>query len=293
MFPNMLITFRETLEAALVISVMLAFLNRSRQQYYKRYVWWGVVVGIMASFGFAFVFNAYLGGFSGRGEGIFEGLMMFLAAVLLTFMIFWMMKQRQIVSELEGRVAQEIEESHVFGLFLLALTAVLREGVETVIFLKAATFLTGGFHAWGAFIGIGGAILIAAIFFLEIRRVRIKRFFQITSLILILFAAGLVAHGIHELQEARLLPVMVEHLYDVNWIINERGFLGQMLKSLFGYNGNPSLLEVAGYLVYLTFALVSFLRIRRVRPEQKISAQEDRPKPVPLMTEELAPSGRK
>lgn len=292
MFSNMLITFRETLEAALVISVMLAFLNRTRQQTYKRYVWWGVLAGVLASFGFAFMFNAYLGGFSGRAEKIFEGLMMFLAAALLSFMIFWMMRQQQIVSELEGRVAQEIEESHVFGLFLLALTAVLREGVETVIFLKAATFLTGGFHAWGAFIGIGGAILIAALFFLEIRRVNIKRFFQITSLILILFAAGLVAHGIHELQEAELLPIVVKQLYDMNWIINERGFLGEMLTSLFGYNGNPSLLEVVGYLGYLTFALGSFLRIGKVRPERKIDVREDRTKSAPVIAEELAPSGR-
>jgi high-affinity iron transporter len=292
MFSNMLITFRETLEAALVISVMLAFLNRTRQQTYKRYVWWGVLAGILASFGFAFLFNAYLGGFSGRPEEIFEGLMMFLAAALLTFMIFWMMRQQQVVSELEGRVAQEIEESHVFGLFLLALTAVLREGVETVIFLKAATFLTGGFHAWGALIGIGGAVMIAALFFLEMRRVKIRRFFQVTSLILILFAAGLVAHGIHELQEARLLPIMVEHLYDINWIINEKGFLGEMLKSLFGYNGNPSLLEVVGYLGYMIFSLVFFLRIRKVKPDRKIDARKDRAKSAPVITEELAPSGR-
>jgi high-affinity iron transporter len=292
MFSNMLITFRETLEAALVISVMLAFLNRTRQEAYKRYVWWGVLAGILASFGFAFLFNAYLGGFSGRAEEIFEGLMMFLAAALLTFMIFWMMRQQQVVSELEGRVAQEIEESHVFGLFLLALTAVLREGIETVIFLKAATFLTGGFHAWGALIGIGGAVLIAALFFLEIRRVRIKRFFQITSLILILFAAGLVAHGIHELQEARLLPIMVEHFYDINWIINEKGFLGEMLKSLFGYNGNPSLLEVVGYLGYLTFAFVSFLRIRKDKPERRVKREEGKVKSAPVMTEKLATSGR-
>jgi high-affinity iron transporter len=291
MFSNMLITFRETLEAALVISVMLAFLNRTRQQAYKRYVWWGVLAGILASFGFAFLFNTYLGGFSGRGEDIFEGLMMFLAAALLTFMIFWMMKQKQIVSELEGRVAQEIEESHVFGLFLLALTAVLREGVETVIFLRAATFLTGGFHALGALMGIGGAVVIAAIFFLEIRRVQIRRFFQITSLILILFAAGLVAHGIHELQEARLLPMMVKHLYDVNWIINEKSVFGAMLKSLFGYNGNPSLLEVAGYLGYLTFAFVSFLILRKDRPERPVARREGKAKSAPVMTEKLATSG--
>ncbi len=250
------------------------------------------MAGILASFGFAFVFNAYLGGFSGRGEEIFEGLMMFLAAGLLTFMIFWMMRQQRVVSELEGRVAQEIEESHVFGLFLLAFTAVLREGVETVIFLKAATFLTGGFHAWGAFIGIGGAIVIASLFFMEIRRVQIKRFFQITSLILILFAAGLVAHGIHELQEARLLPIMVEHLYDMNWIINEKGFLGEMLKSLFGYNGNPSLLEVVGYLGYLTFALVSFLKMGKVKPKRRIERVEGKVKSAPMVTEELATSGR-
>ncbi|MFB0507451.1 MAG: FTR1 family protein [Thermodesulfobacteriota bacterium] len=287
MFSNMLITFRETLEAALVISVMMAFLNRTGQQIYKRYVWWGVLAGIMASFGFAFLFNAYFGGFSGRGEEIFEGLMMFVAAALLTFMIFWMMRQKQIVSELEGRVAQEIEESHVFGLFLLALTAVLREGVETVIFLKAATLLTGGFHAWGAVMGIGGAVLVASIFFLEIKRVPIKRFFQITSLILILFAAGLVAHGIHELQEAGLLPIIVGHLYDMNWIINERGPLGEVLKSLFGYNGNPSLLEVAGYLGYLTFALISFLRINKPKPEHHDEKQGDNVKPLPIMREPL------
>ncbi len=292
MFSNMLITFRETLEAALVISVMLAFLNRTRQQAYKRYVWWGVLAGILASFGFAFVFNVYLGGFSGRTEEIFEGLMMFLAAALLTFMIFWMMRQQQVVSGLEGRVAQEIEESHIFGLFLLALTAVLREGVETVIFLKAATFLTGGFHAWGALMGIGGALVIAALFFLEIRRVRIKQFFQITSLILILFAAGLVAHGIHELQEARLLPVLVKHLYDMNWIINEKSILGEMLKSLFGYNGNPSLLEVVGYLGYLALALVSFLKMGKVKSEHKVERHGDKAKSAPMMTEELAKSGR-
>lgn len=291
MLSNMLITFRETLEAALVISVMLAFLNRTSQQGYRRYVWWGVLAGILASFGFAFLFNAYLGGFSGRGEAVFEGLMMFVAAALLTFMVFWMMRQKQFVSELEGRVAQEIEESHVFGLFLLALTAVLREGVETVIFLRAATFLTGGFHAWGALMGIGGAVLVAGLFFLEIRRVRIKRFFQITSLILILFAAGLVAHGIHELQEAKLLPVVVEHVYDMNWIIDEKGILGEILKSLFGYNGNPSLLEVVGYLGYLTFAFVSFLRTRKAKPERRVERRAGKVKPAPVMTERLATSG--
>jgi high-affinity iron transporter len=272
----MLITFRETLEAALVISVMLAFLNRTSQQGYRRYVWWGVLTGILASFGFAFLFNAYLGGFSGRREVIFEGLMMFVAATLLTFMIFWMMRQKQIVSALEGRVAQEIEESHIFGLFLLALTAVLREGVETVIFLRAATFLTGSFHAWGTLMGIGGAVLVAGIFFLGIRRIRIKRFFQITSITLILFAAGLVAHGIHELQEARLLPVIVEHIYDMNWIIDEKSLLGEMLKSLFGYNGNPSLLEVAGYIGYLAFAMASFLMIKKGRLGREVKDRENK-----------------
>ncbi len=134
--------------------------------------------------------------------------------------------------------------------------------------------------------------MISVLFFLEIRRVKIRLFFQVTSVILILFAAGLVAHGIHELQEARLLPIMVEHLYDMNWIINEKGFLGEMLKSLFGYNGNPSLLEVVGYLGYMIFSLVFFLRIKKVKPDRKIDAGKDRAKSASVITEELAPSGR-
>ncbi len=82
------------------------------------------------------------------------------------------------------------------------------------------------------------------------------------------------------------MPVMVKHLYDMNWIIDEKGFLGEMLKSLFGYNGNPSLLEVTGYLGYMTFALISFLRTKKGRPADRLEMRKAREK-SPMVTEEL------
>ncbi|MFB0535004.1 MAG: FTR1 family protein [Anaerolineae bacterium] len=81
-------------------------------------------------------------------------------------------------------------------------------------------------------------------------RLDVRRFFQVTSVLLIVFAAGLVAHGVHELQEAGLLPIIVEHVWDINLILNEKGTLGSIFTSLFGYNGNPSLVEVLSYVGY-------------------------------------------
>ncbi|MCJ7738370.1 MAG: FTR1 family protein, partial [Anaerolineae bacterium] len=101
------------------------------------------------------------------------------------------------------------------------------------------------------------AILVGRLVFAAGRQLDIRRFFQVTSVLLILFAAGLLAHGVHELQEARLLPTLVEHVWDVNQIIDENSTLGAFLKALFGYNGNPSLIEVLSYLAYFIAVGVS------------------------------------
>jgi len=98
------------------------------------------------------------------------------------------------------------------------------------------------------------------------KRLNLRAFFRATGGLLILFAAGLLAHGIHELQEAFLLPVVIEHVWDINRILNENGTLGSLLKALFGYNGNPSLLEVVGYLAYLAMAGLAWRSAERARP---------------------------
>lgn len=273
MISSFIITFREVLEAALIVGIILVFLVRTGQTRYNNVVYIGVISGIVASIIVALVFTSLAGGFTGRAEEIFEGITMLAGALLLTTMILWMMKQKHIARELEHRVSTELNEAHKFGLFSLVFIAVLREGVETVIFLSAASLVSTNNTVIGALAGITTAIFLGYAIFVGSMKINIKRFFTITSILLILFAAGLVAHGVHELQEATVIPTVIEHLWEMNPpanldgsypILHEEGYLGSILKGLFGYNGNPSLIEVLSYFVYLVVVFLLWRNTERV-----------------------------
>jgi high-affinity iron transporter len=260
MLAGFIIMFRETLEAALIVGIILSFLVKTDQREYFRTVLFGSVAGIALSIVVAYLFKMFAGGFSGRNEELFEGITMLFGAFLLTTMILWMMKQRNIARDIEKRVSTSISKTRTIGLFFLVFIAIIREGVESVIFLAAARFATAENNLIGAMLGVAAALVLGYIIFLSSLNFNVKSFFAITGILLILFAAGLVAHGIHELQEARVIPQLVEHLWDINPaarpdgsypLLHENGYIGSIFKGLFGYNGNPSLLEVIGYLVYI------------------------------------------
>ena len=274
MISSFIITFRETLEAALIVGIVLAYLVKTKKEKYNPIVYIAVVSAIAASILGAFLFNALAGGFEGRAEQIFEGVSMLFAAFLLTFMILWMMKQKHIVVELHKKVSTELKERHKFGLFSLVFISVLREGIETVIFLGAASFIAAGSNsAIGAILGIIGAIILGYMLFVLSKRIDIKKFFNVTSVLLVLFAAGLVAHGVHEFEEAGVIPIVVEHVWDINPLQNpdgsypalhENGAIGSILKGLLGYNGNPSLIEVLSYFAYIILILILWKNIERI-----------------------------
>ena len=265
MISSFIITFREALEAALIIGIILSYLVRSRQTEYNNVVYIGIVSGITVSIAGALLFVKLAGGFIGRAENVFEGLTMLIGALLLTTMIIWMMKQRHMARELEHRVASELQRAQKFNLFFLVFVAILREGIETVIFLGAASLMSPNNNLIGAFAGIIAAVLLGYAIFIGSMKINIKTFFNITNILLILFAAGMVAYGVHELQEAKILPTFVEHVWDINPPVNldgsypllhEKGYVGSLLKGLFGYNGNPSFLEVLSYCAYLVFVSI-------------------------------------
>src|SRR3989338_66136 len=273
MIASFIITFRETLEAALIVGIILGYLVRTKQTKYNKTVYTGVVTGIIASIIGAFLFVRLAGGFEGNAEQIFEGITMLFGAFLLTTMILWMMKQKHIAKELQHRVATELAEAHKFGMFLLVFIAVLREGIETVIFLGAASFVSTNNNLIGASAGILAAIFLGYAIFIGSIKMDIKKFFNITSILLVLFAAGLVAHGIHELGEAKIIPSIIEHVWDINqplnpdgryMLLHERGYIGSILVGLFGYNGNPSLVEVLAYLGYLAIVFILWKNIEKV-----------------------------
>ena len=268
MLESFLVTSRETLEVSLVIGIVLAYLNKTNNQNYRKTVYYAIAFGVIASIFSAFIFTFFADGYEGAAEKVFEGITMLIGAFLLTTMILWMMQQRHISKEIEGKVEKHLMGvqpffSHI-GIFMLIFVAIVREGVETVIFLNALNYASGISFIGGTF-GIIAAVLVGYMFFVGFKKINLKRLFSVSSILLILFAAGLVAHGVHEFEEAKVVNGIIVPLFDINHILNEKGLVGSFLKGLFGYNGNPSLLEVTAYVAYLGIIFYLYKRIESSR----------------------------
>jgi high-affinity iron transporter len=257
-----LLTTREGLEASLIVGIVLAYLAKTDNREQFRYIWLGTAAAVLVSAisGAALFFT--LGELEGRAEQIFEGIAMFSAVGVLTWMVFWMRKQaRHIKGELEAKLATAIAAGSAIGLASVVFFAVLREGVETALFLFAISESSSPLvTSVGAAAGLLVSITLGVGLYFGTRRLNLRQFFTITGILLIVFAAGLLAHGIHEFQEAGLLPMTVEHVWDTNGIVSEESTTGEFLTALFGYNGNPSLLEILAWAAYLVGALWFFLR---------------------------------
>lgn len=269
MLPSFLLALREGLEAALIIGIVLGALRKLQRNELAPTVWAGVISAIAVSIAAGLGLYAIGIELEGQAEEIFEGLTMLLAAGVLTWMIFWMNRQaRSIKTDLEAGVTRTVKTSDKRGLFWLAFLAVVREGIELALFLTAATFATSAqTTVIGAILGLGTAILLGWTLFATTVRLDLRRFFQVTGVLLILFAAGLVAHGVHELVEAGLLPALVDPVWDVSSLIPETTFIGAILKTLFGYNADPTLMEMLAYFGYL-IAVALGLRAANRRVEK-------------------------
>lgn len=256
MFPSFLLSLREGLEAALVIGIVLGAVHKMGRPDLKQVVWAGAGMAVIASIAVAVLLTLIGAEFEGRAEEIFEGFAMLAAAGLLTWMIFWMRSHaRSLKSDLEDDVRLAAFRNGGRALFLLAFLAISREGFELVLFLGAAGMASNTLQTLtGAVLGLGVAVFLGWLLFATTRRLNLRQFFRVTNVLLILFAAGLVAHGVHEFNEAGLIPPVIEHIWDTNPILDENSTTGEILTALFGYNGNPSLTEVGAYLSY--FALL-------------------------------------
>jgi high-affinity iron transporter len=258
MIAAALIAFREGLEAALIVGIVLGYLKKTGQSVHNRRAWMGVWAAIAASVLLAVGIQVIGAELEGRAEQIFEGITMFLAVSVLTWMIFWMRYQsRTLKSALERDIQQAISSGHGRGLMAVTFLAVFREGVETALFLSAAAFATDGTSTLlGAITGLAAATLVGYLIYASTVRLNVRMFFNVTSVLLLLFAAGLLAHGIYEFQEAGLLPFLNEQVWDTKALLDDRSTLGAVLRAVLGYNDNPSLLEVIAYWTYWGFALV-------------------------------------
>ena len=280
MVVGFVITFRETLEAALIIGIVLTYLHRTKNKQFIPSIWWGLAAGLFLSAAFAIGFTTLGGGFEGKSEQIFEGITFAIAVVLITTLVFLLMGHTIARRKIEESVSKEVDHQRKIGIAALIMISVLREGVETVIFLGAATLAEESSAELG--FGIAGSIAAVAVtyaFFKSTSKLPLKTFFTATTIILILFAAGMTATAIHEFQEAEILPGEGSKAWDINPQQNpdgtypplhDKGIIGSMLKGLIGYNGNPSWLEVTGYFGYLVFTGGTWLHYKKKRDVEKI-----------------------
>lgn len=254
MFASSIVTFRETLEAALVVGIILSFLSKTNQHLYKKFVLFGIVGGVVLSGVLALLLEAFFGGLKGRTEELFEGMLMFITAAFLTWMILWVHRQKDVARKLRKRVAKHVKEGYALGIFLLTTVSVFREGTETVLYLKALSLRGGGSLLLGGLLGLTFALALSFLLFSSLLRFKLTTIFNVTSALLLLFAAGLVSHGVHEFQELLILPIFsFDPIVNISHILDHKSLLGSLLRTLFGYTSKPTFLEAASYVSYLGF----------------------------------------
>jgi high-affinity iron transporter len=280
MGSSLLITLREGLEIALVLAVVVAYLDRIGRSDRVGAVWAGAAAAAAVCVVAGLAFNAFVGEFEGKWEQFIEGVLALAAAMVLTWMIFWMRGHAKgIATELHARIDRAVEESPG-AVAMVAFVAVAREGFETVLFLLGAetASASGAQVVIGGLIGLAVAAVIGGLVFLGGGRVDVKKFFNWTGLLLILFAAGLAAKAVHEFRE--LFELEGAWYSTPVWEITggplASGWVHDMLKGLLGWSADPERIRVAAYLAFVIPALWLYYREPKA-PVPVRAAEEARP----------------
>jgi high-affinity iron transporter len=272
---GLLTGLREGVEAALIVGIILAYLARTGNGRYAGQIWLGVGAAVLASATIGIALFLTVGGLPEPYEQVFEGGTLVFAAGVVTWMLFWMRRQAAAVrGELQAAVARVLDHGGVVGLGLLAFTAVLREGLETSIFLvgqvEAAASADragdGGPLAvlLGAVLGLAAATALGYGFYRGSRRIDLARFFRWTGIALVFIAAGLLAGAIHEFVEIGAIGVGTTRAFDLSGVLSDESGVGGFLRALVGYRASPELLTLAVHVTYLVVVLSLYLRPARV-----------------------------
>lgn len=263
MTAGLLITFREGLEAFLVLGIVLSYLNKAGLKRYNKWVYAAALLGIVSAFVLAVIFQLSYNGFeSGIGKLYLKLIIMGFAVAVLSYMMLWMSRNsRSVKGDVEKAVETAVTTGSIVAICLLAYSAVLREGFETVLFLGA---IFGDELTIQVFYGgVLGLIISAAVtigVFKGLRSLPLRHFFKITGILILLIAAGLLTNMVGIMQELHLMPVIIASLFDLSWFVLDTSEVGIIFKALFGYTHSPSLMQVVSYLVYFVFALTVLIR---------------------------------
>lgn len=311
-----LITFREALEAILIVGVIVMYLKRIDQSRWTKWVWLGVFLAMVASYGVALVFQVVLTGFSSMASQTYMKFgIMFVSTALLTHMILFMQKQsRDIQGKTQSKISHILTTGSIINMVVHSFLVVVREGVETVFFFAAVSQgdIQKAIASWGALLGLIGALIVGYLFFKGTRRISLGTFFRSTSVLLMLIAAGLLVQAVGILQDIGLMGtvyrtaggeigevynitgLMPEHPIDEQQYVRDTGSqplingqVGLFMKSFLGYTQNPSVEE---FVIYWGYYFVVFVLMIRQKKKSSV-AEEANNERIAATTAESAAEG--
>ncbi|MCW2868051.1 MAG: hypothetical protein JWR20_2239 [Marmoricola sp.] len=273
-FPlgNYLIGLREGLEASLVVVIVVAYLVKSDRRHLLPRIWAGVGVAVVVSLAFGALLTFGPRKLTFEAQEALGGTLSIIAVGFVTWMVFWMARHaRGLSGELRGKIDSAAEAGRM-SLAVVALLAVGREGLETALFIWSATQSTGsdgsqGLQLVGALLGIATAVVMGYFFYRGVLKINLAKFFRYTGMILIVVAAGVLAYGVHDLQEAGILPGLNALAFDVSAQVPPASVLGTLLKGTLNFSPATTWLEAAVWIAYLVPTMTLFVRrTRQPRP---------------------------
>ena len=263
MFGAFVTLLREGFEATLLIAIVLAYLVKIERREDFRQVWYGVGAALAVSLVVAGALFLTAGELEGTAEYVFDGTAMWVAVGFLTYMVLWMRRESRTVAQgIRRGVDSAVEKGTRVALMSLVFVMVVREGIETALFIFGITQTSTPLQvALGAALGIAAAVALGYAVYAGGKRINLGIFFKVTGVLLILVAAGLLAHGVAEFQEAGLLPELVP-LWDVSGapVIGEETLVSELLTAFFGWDPEANLLELIAWASYLIAVGYAFLR---------------------------------
>lgn len=267
MLANFLIGLREGLEAALVVSILVAYLVKTGHRERLAEIWVGVAAAVALSLGFGAVLTFTSQNMSFEAQEAFGGIMSILAVGLVTWMIFWMKRTaRFLKKELEGKVASALLLGRI-ALVMIAFVSVAREGIETSLFVWSTTQATSGTRPFlGVTLGLGSAVALGYLLYRSAVRINLAKFFTYTGIGLVVVAAGVLAYGFHDLQEAGWIPGLGNTVFDISAQVPLSSWYGTLLKGAFNFNPAPTVVELSVWAAYLIVVMTAFLWPARSKP---------------------------
>ncbi|MEV6446533.1 iron uptake transporter permease EfeU [Amycolatopsis sp. NPDC051716] len=276
LFSSALIGLREGLEAALVVSILVAFLVKTDRRHALRWVWPGVGAAVLLSVAVGAVLTFTTAQLTFKHQELLGGSLSIVAVVFVTAMIFWMRKaSKSIAAELRGKMDDALDVGPA-AVLLLSFLAVGREGLETAVFFYSTVQAAQNETVQpliGFAIGIAAAVVLAYLLYRGAVRFNLAKFFTITGVLLVFVAAGVLGYGLHDLQEAAFLPGIDTLAFDASAALPETSWYGALLKGIFNYSQQTTVLQAVAWVAYVAVVLPLFLKpSKKTAPAPAVAA---------------------